>query len=134
MHRDNTMSKRRISYVLTLTSLTSLICGCSNAPTMAHYKPVSHWVQSLQDPSPRVRKQAVTILGNVGPADPAAIPALTAAVKDSDVTVRREAILALLKLGRHAQHAVPALTEAQNDEDPRVRLYATKALERIRSR
>ena len=52
---------------------------------MAHYQPVSHWVDVLQGPDAAGRKQAVRILGNVGPADPAAINALAGAVNDSDL-------------------------------------------------
>jgi HEAT repeat protein len=99
---------------------------------MAHYQPVSHWVDMLQrGPDAAARRQAVRILGNVGPADPAAIDALAGAVNDYDLEVRREAILAILKLGPAAKRAVPALPKAQSDTDPTVRAYAARALQRI---
>jgi HEAT repeat protein len=117
--------------LLILVLLTSL-CGCRKAPpTLAHGQPVSHWIAALQDPDPMVRKKAVMVLGNVGPADPAAMPALIGAVKDPDLAVRDEAILALLKIGPAARQAIPALTEAQQDEDATVRSHAAKALARI---
>jgi HEAT repeat protein len=114
--------------------LTVLLTGCDHTPaTLAHGKPVSYWVQALHDSDVRVRKMAVASLGNVGPADPAAIPALMQAVNDRNAKVRGEAILALLKLGPAAKDAIPVLTQAQKDRDPQVRGYATKALERIRN-
>jgi HEAT repeat protein len=107
--------------------------GCGRTgPLVSHGKPVSYWVEKLQDRDAKERKKAVVALGHVGSADPAAIPAVIGAVKDTDATVRREAVLALLNLGSSAQEAVPALTAAQKDRDPQVRTYAAKALERIR--
>jgi HEAT repeat protein len=46
-------------------------------------------------------------LGNIGPGDPAALPALTGALKDADAGVRCEAVLALLKYGPGAKEAIP---------------------------
>jgi HEAT repeat protein len=105
--------------------------ACTKATTMAHYRPVGHWVAALHDADPKLRRQAVTLLGNVGTSDPAAVPAITAAIKDPDALVRREAVLALLKQGSGARQALPALREACNDPDVRVRLFAARALSRI---
>jgi hypothetical protein len=108
------------------------LAGCAKSPpTMAHYQPVSHWIDVLMGSDMVAKMQAVRILGNVGPADPRAIDALTGAVGDGQVAVRREAILALLKLGPAAKAAVPALREAQADGDATVRAYATRALEKV---
>jgi HEAT repeat protein len=115
-----------------LAGLVVLLVGCGKTPaTLAHGKPVSHWVHALNDTDVRVRKKAVAALGNVGPVDPAAIPALIGAVKDQNAKVRGEAILALLKIGPAAKEAIPVLTQAQKDKDAQVRSYAAKALERI---
>jgi HEAT repeat protein len=120
------------STLVVFAGLTALLAGCGPTPaTLAHGKPVSYWVQALRDPDVRVRKRAVASLGNVGPADPAAMPALMQAVSDRNAKVRGEAILALLKLGPAAKDAIPVLTQAQRDPDAQVRNYATKALERI---
>ena len=136
------MVLRYFSYPVVRTSvaqaffagLVVFLSGCGKTPaTLAHGKPVSHWVQALQDSDVRVRTRAVTALGNVGPADPAAIPALIAAVKDRNAKVRGEAILALLKLGPAAKDAIPVLTQAQKDQDAQVRTHAAKALQRIDS-
>jgi HEAT repeat protein len=118
-------------YILIL-ALAGVLSGCRKAPpTLAHGHPVSHWVEALHDPDAAARKKAVSVLGNVGPADAAAIPALIRAVKDPEVAVRDEAILALLKIGPVAREAIPTLIEAQQDEDPTVRSHAAKAVARI---
>src|SRR5262245_34840571 len=111
-----------------------LLIGCgggNDGPLMTHGKPVAHWLQELRKPDPKVRKKAVAALGHVGALDPAAIPALTGAVKDRDTAVRSEAILALLNIGPAAKDALPTLNEACNDKDAVVRSHAAKAVERI---
>jgi len=116
--------------VLLLALLVTPV-ACARAPTMAHYRPVGRWISALQEGDAKLRRRAVTILGNVGTSDRAAVPAITAALKDSDALVRGEAVLALLKLGTGARSALPALEEACHDPDARVRLYASRAVTRI---
>jgi HEAT repeat protein len=104
-------------------------CGKTQSPLLAGGKSVEHWVTSLQDPSTKVREEAVTKLGNVGTADAAAIPALITALKDKNAKVRRGAIFALEKSGAAAKEAVGPLTEIeQHDQDPKVRADAAKSL------
>src|SRR5256885_336070 len=108
----------RVMRAFGITVLMFALIGCHEAePTMAGGKSVSHWLHALKDANAKVRKQAVFKLGNVGPADPAVRPALTAALRDADPTVRSEAILALLKLGPQAKEAIPALTELQERQN-----------------
>ncbi|HMF12214.1 MAG TPA: HEAT repeat domain-containing protein, partial [Gemmataceae bacterium] len=72
-------------------------------------------------------------LGNVGASEAEILPAITAALKDSDAAVRREAILALVKFGADAKPVVPILAELrQHDRDAQVRKYAGLALDRLR--
>jgi len=112
--------------------LALLASGCAQAPpTLAGGKPVSYWVEALKDPDPKLRKTAVSKLGNIGSSDPAAFPAVCEALKDSDATVRREAILALVKFGAAAGEAIPTLTELQHDPDAQVSEYAGKALRKL---
>ena len=120
--------------VLPLALSFTLLPGCAREkpPVMSHGKPVSYWLEALNDPDARKRVQAVKALGHVGTADPAALPALTAALKDRDPAVRARVVLALLNIGPAASEAIPALEEARNDSDPTVRSYVEKALERIR--
>jgi HEAT repeat protein len=119
--------------VLTWAAAALLLCGCAKSPpTLAGGKPVSHWVEALRGPDAKARKKAVAKLGNVGAADAAVLPALTAALRDRDPGVRREAILALLKCGPGAREAAgPLAVLRQRDRDPQVRAYAAKALAKI---
>jgi HEAT repeat protein len=117
---------------LLLTGMLLVPLGCSPAaPTLAHGKPVTHWLEELRQPDALQRKKAVQVLGNVGPANPAVVPALTSAVKDRDAGVRGEAVLALLKMGPAARDAAAVLREAEKDRDPRIRANAAKALARV---
>ena len=121
---------------LTGALLLALLAGCSEPqPTLTGGKPAGHWVEQLGvNPDAKVRKEAAFKLGNVGPADPTALPALTAALKDRDAAVRREAILALVKFGAAARPVVPALIDLRDhDRDPKVRGYAVKAVEKLQS-
>jgi len=110
-----------------------MLPGCRPAqPTLAGGKPVEHWIKALDDPQPKVRKQAVIKLGNVGTADPKALPALIVAMKDGDAEVRCAAILAVVKLGPAAQETVPQLNEIQKqDRAAKVRACAARALEKL---
>lgn len=122
---------------LTATGLVLLLAllagGCGKErPMLAGGKPVRYWVEALRGSDAKLRKQAAFKLGNVGPADPSALPALLGALKDRDAAVRREAILALLKCGPEAQEAVPELRRLQRqDADIRVRICAARALEKL---
>jgi HEAT repeat protein len=117
---------RRILLVILLIGLS----GCGRAqPTMAGGK----WAEALRAPDAKVRKRAAFTLGNIGPSDPAVLPALVWALRDADAGVRCEAILALLKYGPGAGEAVPELTEArEKDREAKVRAYAAKALEKLK--
>jgi hypothetical protein len=108
----------------TLVLLAGLaVVGCSKpaVPTTAGGHPVAYWLDEVKNPDPRARKKAVRALGHVGPADPAAVPAVTESLKDEDAAVRQEACLALLNLGPAAAEADAALIAATQDPDPKVR-------------
>ena len=107
-------------------------CVAKKEPLTAHGKPVAFWVEALKRPDPKARKRAVVALGQVGKADPAAIPALAVALADPDPRVRDEAVLALLKIGPDAREALPALENVRRDRDATVRDHAAKAIARIR--
>ena len=114
-------------------AIVSFGCHRGKAPKELYFsgEPVAHWLELAQSPDPKSRKKAIDILGNVGPADPAAIPALIAAVKDKDASVRAAAVLALSKIGPPAAEANAALQEATRDSNPAVRNHAAKAIERV---
>jgi HEAT repeat protein len=92
------------------------------------------WAEVLRGSNAKARRRAAFTLGNIGPSDPVAVPALINALKDADAGVRREAILALLKTGAAAQEAVSLLRVMQKrDRDAQVRAYATKALDKLQA-
>src|SRR5437588_5142509 len=121
--------------VVALLLLAVVVSGCGKAePTLAGGKPVGYWVQALKDPDARLRKKAAFKLGNVGPADATALPALVEALSDPDAHVRSEAILALVKFGPAAKDARPVLAQLrQRDPSVQVRTQAGKALEKLQN-
>ena len=122
-------------FVGLIVGLAFLLAGCSQpaGPPLAGGKPFSHWLQAIKDPDPKVRKQAAFKLGNIGPQDEGALPALLEALQDKHAQVRGEAILAILKFGPEAAQAEPILTRMQKeDRDDRVRELARKAIEKFK--
>jgi HEAT repeat protein len=116
-------------------AVAALLAGCRRdaGPKGLYFsgEPVAHWLDAARSPNAKVRKKAVDVLGNVGPADPAAIPALADAVRDKDPAVRDAAVLALSKIGPPAAVALPALRDATKDPSPVVRTHAATAVERV---
>jgi HEAT repeat protein len=100
---------------------------------------------ALDDESPDVRARAAFVLGWIGPAAKAAVPALVRSLRDpcraynfgfrGDEPPGRPislcAVEALFLIGPEARAAVPALTEALQHPDARVRHAATLALWRL---
>ena len=112
-------------------ALAALGCGPA-APTLAGGKPVNHWLRALHDPDAKARAEAAKKLGNVGPADPAACPALVEALPTPTPGCAGAAILGLLGCDDTAKTAVPALRNLkEHDPDPGVRNYAGRAVEKI---
>lgn len=110
------------------------LAGCQRSAELqtVHGQPISHWFDELKKPDAKARKKAVVALESVGSADPAAIPAIIATLKDSDPTVRDTAVLAILNIGPDAHGAAPALEGLKNDPDAKVRAHALKAIERVK--
>ena len=88
MHREQSKVLVNWRILIALNCMIISGCGTSQAP-LAGGRPISHWVQALNDPNPKVRKEAAFKLGNVGASDASVIPALIAALKDSDSQGRR---------------------------------------------
>jgi HEAT repeat protein len=113
----------------------AVISGCGrneHGPLLAGGREVSSWVTELNDPKPRVRRQAVLKLGNVGDDDPAAAKGLAQALYDSDVMVRRDAVHAVVKLKQPSEAIVARLQEmSRNDPDATVRDFAKRALAKL---
>ena len=132
------MNELKPSLRLALLSI-ALLCftGCGKkSPELLSVsgKPIEFWLDALREggtDSPQ-RIKAIKALGNVGPAHPAAIPALIKALDSPEIAVRVEAVLALLKNGPHAKEALPVLQRmAQSDKEANVRSYAEKAIAKI---
>jgi HEAT repeat protein len=122
----------RLAYSLVL-SAGLLTAGCGGKVDADANRPVSYWLDEVKKPDRKARVKAVRRLGQIGGGDPAAVAAVTDALRDKEATVRQAAVLALENLGPAAASAVPALTEvASRDPDKAVRSDATKALEHIR--
>lgn len=71
------------------------------------------------------------ILGRIGPAASAAVPALAKLVQSKDADIQREAIFALAKIGPASAPAVPKLIEVYQSGTPEVRYGAAFALGNI---
>lgn len=66
-------------------------------------------IQTLRNPDPNLRRQAVDTLSRIGPEAAAAVPDLIHALSDPDPLVRRTAARALGQIGPAAADSVPAL-------------------------
>ncbi len=88
-------------------------------------------IDNLKHPDYRVRLAAADTLETFGKQAEAAIPALVAALRDSNKFVRWSAARTLGRLSpRRAEEVVPGLMRLLDDrEDPSVRIAAAKALE-----
>jgi HEAT repeat protein len=97
---------------------------------LAHPDPedVPRVVQDLRQGPSIFRPLAVAYLGALGPDAEPAVPALSAALHDSDPQVRSLAALTLGKIGPAAEPAIPALVDMLKESDPRLRAAAATAL------
>jgi HEAT repeat protein len=88
-------------------------------------------LKGLKHPDAKGREIAAQVLALTGPmasSDEDAIPALIAALEDSDATVRASAADALRAYEERAERAVPALRKACKDPVERVRAMARGAI------
>src|SRR5262249_14584322 len=83
------------------------------------------WMKLLKSSDPKVRASACVAIRNIGPAAKSAIPALIAALKDTDAYVRMEATVALGAIG---EAAIPALIDAAKSTSRYQRIGACLAL------
>jgi hypothetical protein len=131
----NRTSRRSINRIGTRTKALIVLLatfGCKGeerGPTLAGGREVKSWLVDLHDPKPRVRRQAVLKLGNVGDADPNVADGLAEALRDADSLVRRDAVLAVAKLLKPSDAVLAQLkTMEKSDRDPLVRDYAMRAI------
>jgi HEAT repeat protein len=79
------------------------------------------------------QKTALQVLGKLGPAASAAVPAATEALADQNPAIRLAAVQTLGKIGPSASAAVPQLIQALMDSNPDVKLAAIQSLGQIGS-
>jgi HEAT repeat protein len=134
MATSREINKMRPLVLLLIISLSVFGCRGNEGPKEKYFsgKPIDYWLEAVKKPALKTRMKAADVLGNVGPIDRRAIPALIDAVKDRDARVRDAAILGLSKIGRPAASAESVLQEATKDKDATVRSHALTALERVR--
>ena len=85
--------------------------------------------EALASPDADVRKKVAWHLVAFGPEGAPLVPALTAALVDSDPFIRAQAAGALFRIGRPAAvPAIPALERTLRDTDPEARGEAARAL------
>ena len=75
------------------------------------------WLSQLKEPDPRRKLEALEALDRLRPPAAAAVPALCAALQDSNSAVQSLAARALAGYGADAAAAVPALLEALKDPE-----------------
>lgn len=128
-------SKRNPLTCAILSMMILAVAGCKShdeAPILAGGREVESWLTALQDPDPKVRRQAVLKLGNVGDADPDVEQGLSGALSDRDPQVRRDAVFAVVKLQQPGDEIVSQLeTMSRDDNEPGIRDVATRALARL---
>ncbi len=127
------MWQRRIKTAVTFVLFSAAGCSSSEqTPMLAGGREVNSWLVALHDPQPKVRRQAVLKLGNVGDADPAAAEGLADALRDTDALIRSDAVLAIAKLTKPSETILAQLrVMSGSDRDARVRDYAQKAIKRF---
>jgi HEAT repeat protein len=86
-------------------------------------------IESLKDPDPFVRDNAVDALSVMHPGD--VVPSLIRALRDPNPNARRRGADALARIGHDTQDAWPGLIELLKDENAEVRKAATAALRRL---
>jgi HEAT repeat protein len=77
---------------------------------------------------PIVRQAIVRILGQMGPAAGDAVPALTQALKDSDLRIRLQAAQALWEVDRSAERILPTLLDGLKDKNVSLRRQSATVL------
>jgi HEAT repeat protein len=129
--RHRHLASNRPSYALALLRIDR---PAAKAAVPALIEVLSRKAQAVYLPeqaAPAIRKQAASVLGQMGGEARPAIPTLTEALQDTDAGVRQEAAKALGEIGAQAREVVPSLRKALNDPDEAVRSEATVALKKI---
>jgi HEAT repeat protein len=124
------MNRRQM--IVKTAGVLAVTSGCGGeprGPVLAGGREVKSWLDALHDSKPRVRRQAVLKLGNVGDSDPSVAEALAQALRDSNPLVRREAVLAIGKLTKPNEATIAQLEAmSRSDRDPSARDFSKRAV------
>jgi hypothetical protein len=125
-------TKNRTDTRTMLLGVLVAILGCQaeeRGPILAGGREVRSWIADLHNPQPKVRRQAVLKLGNVGDSDSAVADALAEALRDSDPLVRRDAVMAVAKLLKPGDAVIAQLKVMEkSDRDSLTRDFAKRAI------
>lgn len=123
------MAKRMLFVALALVA--AWLVGCAKDPPQSGGRTASYWAEVLRGSDVAEKRKAATKLGPLILIDPAALPALLEAIKDSDAGVRAATArsLGIYTGSKRAEEVLPALRELQQDPDATVREAAAKAIE-----
>lgn len=106
--------------------------AAANVLVAAKEEAVPALKQALTQPETRRRRLAADLLGNIGPAAAAAVPALAeAGANDPDLQVRKAAILSLGRVGGQGESAVQALIGLLEDGNVSIRKTALESLAQL---
>jgi len=86
-----------------------------------------------RDPSPVPQMSIPAILGDIGPAAEAAVPAMLRGMRHTNAVVRNNAIYALRSIKAEPKLVVPELIKSLKDPDILVRAQAIRALQGFRT-
>jgi HEAT repeat protein len=93
---------------------------------------LSQWVADLKAAAPQVRNAAAYEISGLGASAAPAVPALIAALDDSEASVRFPVTVALGEIGPAASAAVPRLKKMMDEEiNDEVAAAARRALRKI---
>jgi HEAT repeat protein len=103
----------------------------SNLGTLRDATAVPKLLIILSNQNPKIRKEAIRALEEIGHQDSDSALALSQALEDEDAEVRKAAARAIEKLGFEDDNTVLALSRALEDENSEVREAVAKALVKI---
>jgi HEAT repeat protein len=112
------------------TLLVCLLTGCKKEVPRAGGRTATYWANVLKESDDvEQRRKAGTKLGPLILTDPASLPALVGAFKDSDPGVRAAIARSLgIYSGPKAPEVLPTLHELEHDSEEEVRSAAIQAI------
>jgi HEAT repeat protein len=112
--------------ILLLMPPTASAAEDAKPPRLVQGRPISQWVASLRSKQLPLRAEAITALGEAGPAASVAVPALLSVFREKEASLLQP--LAAMALARIGARAIPLLERALADESPETRAGAALAL------